>query len=326
MAQTMDYNAPDYAGDIKKRLMQSYAAPDQAASPVVMPQQEGAMDYGRPPQGQEGAGITAPQATLVEGTSESTQPNTTPWTGGITGQGANPTPQTYAPGSMDWVRAELGKVNSSDDPNYWMRVIAADPKVAAGDQSAIAYWVDRIRRGDGSALVANGTLQKFQDGGGDGGMSDPNSALRQMLMQRIQGLSGPFDPNTDPTVQTVFNAGKDATQRQLEQGRQQIAERLYAQGDLNSGNLGEQVQQSQEAAALGLGQMKSQIVQSLYTQRRQELTDLYQMALASGDAQSARELQNKLALLDATVRREQLGAQMGQWAYQNNANTIGSVV
>lgn len=79
-----------------------------------------------------------------------------------------PTAPAMTPGSLDWILAELQKVNSTDDPNYWLRVIANDPKVKAGDQSAIAYWVDRIRRGDGSELVKNGTLTKFADGNAGG--------------------------------------------------------------------------------------------------------------------------------------------------------------
>lgn len=99
---------------------------------------------------------------------------------GVSGYGAGAGVQTppvtptapsgaLVPGSMEWILAELQKVNSTDDPNYWLRVIANDPKVKAGDQSAIAYWVDRIRRGDGSELVKNGTLTKFADGDGSGG-------------------------------------------------------------------------------------------------------------------------------------------------------------
>ena len=54
-----------------------------------------------------------------------------------------------APGSLPWIQQQLASVNSTDDPNYWAKVIAADPKVAAGDQSAIQYWQHRIATGDG---------------------------------------------------------------------------------------------------------------------------------------------------------------------------------
>jgi hypothetical protein len=92
-----------------------------------------------------------------------------PAAGGSVGAPA-PMPTSGAGGGSSsphsWIDSELQSVKSTDDPNYWYGVIAKDPKVAAGDQSAIDYWKDRIRRGDGSDLVKNGTLQKFQDVGG----------------------------------------------------------------------------------------------------------------------------------------------------------------
>ena len=69
-----------------------------------------------------------------------------------------PKPQTSDP--YGWIDEELRKVNSTDDPSYWRRVIGADPN---GSGSAKDYWIDRIRRGDGSSLVKSGQLQKFQD-------------------------------------------------------------------------------------------------------------------------------------------------------------------
>lgn len=64
-----------------------------------------------------------------------------------------------------WIDDALRTAQSTDDPNYWYGKIQADPKAAAGDQSAIGYWKDRIARGDGALAVRNGTMAKFNDGG-----------------------------------------------------------------------------------------------------------------------------------------------------------------
>jgi len=111
-----------------------------------------------------------------------------------------------------WIDETLRSVGSTDDPNYWRRVIGADPN---GNGSARDYWIDRIRRGDGSQLVANGTLQKFQDSGGraapyayanrptyqgsNGIFDDPaTKAWLDLLNQRISALNEPYhNPQLD---------------------------------------------------------------------------------------------------------------------------------
>lgn len=75
-------------------------------------------------------------------------------------------PATGAPstGPHAWIDEALKAAQSTDDPSYWYRVIAQDPKVAAGDKSAIDYWKNRIAIGDGAAAVRNGSAQRFNDG------------------------------------------------------------------------------------------------------------------------------------------------------------------
>lgn len=86
--------------------------------------------------------------------------------GGSTAPGAAPAKSTAllgqdVPSDGDWIGASLAAAKSTDDPSYWAKEIAKDPKVAAGDQSAIAYWKDRIARGDGAAAVKAGTVQRY---------------------------------------------------------------------------------------------------------------------------------------------------------------------
>lgn len=92
--------------------------------------------------------------------------NTAPTAGAMPMGGSTST--ASAPGTLPWIQQQLAAVNSTDDPNYWAKVIAADPKVAAGDQSAIQYWQHRIATGDG----VNGGAGA--GGGGVQGVSSTN--------------------------------------------------------------------------------------------------------------------------------------------------------
>lgn len=74
-----------------------------------------------------------------------------------------------AAGGGDWISQALSGAQSTDDPAYWRRVIAEDPKVAAGDQSAIDYWKMRIAQGDGAAATRSGQQSAYGSSGGNGG-------------------------------------------------------------------------------------------------------------------------------------------------------------
>lgn len=129
-----------------------------------------------------------------------------PQTGGITGgqptgngSGLSVDPSAPRPGSLEWVQQQLRAVNSTDDPQQWVKYLAADPKVAAGDQSAINYWIDRIRRGDGSELVRNGTLTRVGGAPGTsanigafGSLAEPWT--REFKAPTIADLENPDSP------------------------------------------------------------------------------------------------------------------------------------
>ncbi len=120
----------------------------------------------------------------------STQPVPTDQTSGQTT--ATPSPATPAPTSSapsgDWIGAALTDAASTDDPNYWRGKIAQDPRAMAGDPSAIAYWVDRIKRGDGSKYVANGSLSKFVD-------TNSNAASASKPAPQGSYVASPYSPN-----------------------------------------------------------------------------------------------------------------------------------
>ncbi len=85
---------------------------------------------------------------------------------------AKATPQTTTQttsGPNAWIDQALKDAQSTDNAQSWYDYVAKDPKAMAGDPSAIAYWKDRISRGDGALAVRNGTVQKFDDTTTDGG-------------------------------------------------------------------------------------------------------------------------------------------------------------
>jgi hypothetical protein len=104
--------------------------------------------------------------------------------------------------NMQRILSALAAVKSTDDPNYWYQKISSDPN---GFGSAWNYWADRINRGDGSSLVANGTLQKFNDGPqppGGSNFADPNSAYLEALAKYRAGML--TSPITSPYLDNLL--------------------------------------------------------------------------------------------------------------------------
>lgn len=92
----------------------------------------------------------------------------------------------------DWIAKALADVQSTDDPSYWRNVIAQHGDT--NNPQAQAYWIDRIRRGDGSMLVKTGQLQPVNDSGG-GGMGFGSLAQRFGQDFKAPTLADLNDPN-----------------------------------------------------------------------------------------------------------------------------------
>lgn len=175
-------------------------------------------------------------------------------------------------------------------------------------------------------------------GGGGGATTVPAAAsnpwleqIRAILMDRLRQASQGVDPN-DPSIAAPLQAARQEATRENERGRKAAAERLYAQGSLNTNELNQTVQQSSERTALGLAGLRAQLLQQIYADKRQELMETMQLAVASGDAASAREIQLQLSYLEAQLRRE--GFDVTRDGYRNqrdiasaqlNADTVKAV-
>jgi hypothetical protein len=155
------------------------------------------------------------------------------------GIAASPEAQAYATrtagpaGSLAWVQQQLAKFKSTDDPSYWVGVMAKDPKVAAGDQSAIDYWLYRMSIGDGAEAVRTGQLKPFQDGGGGtsangNAFSDPATSQWESLVRQLTDrLNNPMPDSAKELQQTQ---ALDPLERQRQTMKDQTAQRLSQRG------------------------------------------------------------------------------------------------
>jgi hypothetical protein len=159
-------------------------------------------------------------------------------------------------------------------------------------------------------------------GGGTGASGNAyTDQVRAMLMTRIKNNMAPVNEQ-DSGIKDAMDAARLEAGRASDQERRDLAERAYASGDLGGDTIRQGIMQSAEKNAVGLGGMRAKLIAQEYQARRSDLNDAMQQALASGDAQMAREVQQALAQLDATVRREGLGVQMAQFAQGQNVNTV----
>lgn len=121
----------------------------------------------------DGTTTTDPNAATTDPNANQSTSNSTDPTQG-TGYGnypgtptPNPVPATPNANPNQWILDALAAAQSTDDPNYWIKVIGDHNDI--NNPAARQYWIDRINRGDGSMYVRNGTMQKFQDGGAGSG-------------------------------------------------------------------------------------------------------------------------------------------------------------
>jgi hypothetical protein len=147
-------------------------------------------------------------------------------------------------------------------------------------------------------------------------------AIRQQIMDRLKSAGLPVDQNAAGITDAVSAAHDDAT-RAGEQERTALAERLYAQGGggLNSGALTQQIQQSGEKVAQTTSGLRANLIMQEYGRKQQELDQLLSMATASGDAESARQIQLYQAQLQAELQREGISADLAKYAAYLNSQT-----
>lgn len=174
----------------------------------------------------------------------------------------------------------------------------------------------------GGGTGGGGTGGGAGAGGGAAASSTPDwyNQIRAMLMGRITAAQAPVN-ESDNYIAQPLSAARDALTRGQDEERKALAERLYATGDLSSSTLPQQIMQSSERNNVGYSQLRAGLISKEYSARREELANYLQLAMASGDAEMARNIQMEIARLNAAVQRESLGISLAEFLAQLNQNT-----
>lgn len=209
--------------------------------------------------------------------------------------------------------------------------IANSPEAAAYAKSHAAQTPAPVQSSGGggggsSAGASPTTAQTFASVNSSTLADNPFlDQIRALIQQRLQSVSTPVDPNA-PEISASLSAAQDQNARQSKLERSQLAERLYGQGQgaLNTDALTRNIQQSNEKNATSQATLKSTLIMNEYNQKASELQNLLQLAVSSGDADSARMVQLQLAALQAQVQREGIGANLAIAGQGNNNITVAS--
>jgi hypothetical protein len=162
---------------------------------------------------------------------------------------------------------------------------------------------------------AGGPMAGAGAAGGPGG-TDFQAQIRQMLLAKMGQMSAPVD-GSDPIISGQTDAYRNEQSRGADRQRAVLAERAAADGSLqgnsSSGGFDSAIQGIQEQAATKTGDFKTQLMGRELENRRASLNQLMQMALQTGDAESARTLQMQLAQIDDQTKRLGLSQNQSQF-------------
>jgi hypothetical protein len=140
--------------------------------------------------------------------------------------------------------------------------------------------------------------------------------VRQLLLSQLQTMSQPVSMD-DPAIAGEIQSQDRMIERERQQRRAAMAERAAAngllQGGASSGAFDADVASGYEDAAGRKSDVRSQLFGREVQARRGQLTNLLNMALQSGDAESARAIQMQLAAMDNQFRFANLGEQRRQF-------------
>lgn len=165
----------------------------------------------------------------------------------------------------------------------------------------------------------------YTSAGAPAAASAYTSGLRDILAQQLGQASQPVSAN-DPGVRDILAGERLASQRSAERQQGANAERLAGMGLADSGaaETGRQgIEQNRgERDVMATGQVLSQEL----GQRRQQLQNLLQLALMSGDTESARQVQMELAKLQQSQHDDQLAFGYAGLDQQSNLAALNAIL
>jgi hypothetical protein len=185
----------------------------------------------------------------------------------------------------------------------------------AGGSGAYSYG------GTGSGSSGSGSggdaLSQFMDylSSRQSGADGYQSQLRDMLLNQIGVASQPVSAS-DPGIKQAIDAMALEAQRTAERQQSMLAARTAADGVGDSG--------TQDTGMIGIEQLRGESVMKgtgtlMYQElnnRRQQLTQLLNLAVSSGDQQAAQAIQAQLASLTLQLQNQQYYAGLDNNRYQ----------
>jgi hypothetical protein len=138
-----------------------------------------------------------------------------------------------------------------------------------------------------------------------------DDSIRKSLLDAIDAAGKPVSAS-DPDLNPAILANKVSNERSLEQERNDIAERLGAQGLSSSGTLDQAMQAAREHAGAAEGTFAGGALMDAAKQRRAMLVSLLGQGSGVLTADEARQAQLKIADLDAFLREQSITNQNNQ--------------
>ena len=128
--------------------------------------------------------------------------------------------------------------------------------------------------------------------------------MRSVLMEQLGQATAPFDINS-AAMRTQLDPQRVALQRSAERQRSQMAARLSKEGLLDSGTFDTGLRGIEQQRGESEASMTGQVVGRELQSRRDQVQNLLNMAMRSGDAESARILSGQLQSINMQLRQEE---------------------
>lgn len=217
------------------------------------------------------------------------------------------------PAYLDQLLAYYGQqpgVNPSvtNDPGYWRGAVGSGR--FKGDEN---YLIQRFFQPEGApeggGQQGGGALDAFLSA-----LASQKSDVakqRQGILDRLMGLADQYSkPVTaqDPSIAAASDAYGAQTDRALQQYREQAAERAHAEG-VPTGAFDAQIGGAVTSAGMAKASNVSSMVIDQLNKQRAQLSDVLSQGAGILSAQDQADIQNKVANIDAALKKEGLNLQ-----------------
>ena len=134
--------------------------------------------------------------------------------------------------------------------------------------------------------------------------------MRELVMSQLADATAPVDANSGALKQ-IIDPQKVALQRSAQRQRSAAVERAGVRGLGDSGAMDTRINQIEQGRGESEAGMIGQILQSEMQAKRGQAAQLLDLAVRSGDMESARTLQGQLATLDQQMTQNRFSQDLG---------------